>query len=76
MTVTVRRPIWIGPLRAFPQRSNHPSNNITTGRIYQSVIDKERRGEYLGKTVQIIPHITDEIKRCVQIWAPRRTTTS
>ena len=43
------------------------ANNITTGRIYQSVIDKERRGEYLGKTVQIIPHITDEIKRCVQI---------
>ena len=41
-------------------------NNITTGRIYQSVIDKERRGDYLGKTVQIVPHITDEIKRAVK----------
>ncbi len=38
-------------------------NSFTTGRIYQSVIDKERRGEYMGKTVQVIPHITDEIKR-------------
>jgi CTP synthase len=41
-------------------------NNVTTGRIYQSVIEKERRGEYLGKTVQIIPHITDEIKRNIK----------
>ena len=39
------------------------ANNVTTGRIYQTVIDKERRGDYLGKTVQVIPHITDEIKR-------------
>ncbi|MGN0086337.1 MAG: CTP synthase [Alloprevotella sp.] len=39
------------------------NNNVTTGRIYQSVIEKERRGDYLGKTIQIIPHITDEIKR-------------
>ncbi|MBU6280691.1 CTP synthase, partial [bacterium] len=39
------------------------SNNVTTGKIYQSVISKERRGEYLGATVQVIPHITDEIKR-------------
>ncbi len=38
-------------------------NNVTTGRIYQHVIEKERRGEYLGKTIQVIPHITDEIKR-------------
>ena len=43
------------------------ANNVTTGRIYQSVIDKERRGEFLGKTVQVIPHITDEIKHCIQI---------
>ena len=43
------------------------ANNITSGRIYQSVIDKERRGEYLGKTVQVIPHITDEIKRNVKL---------
>ena len=43
------------------------ANNITTGRIYQSVINKERKGEYLGKTVQIIPHITDEIKSRIQL---------
>ncbi len=43
------------------------ANNITTGRIYQSVIDKERKGEYLGKTVQVVPHITDEIKRNVKL---------
>ena len=43
------------------------SNNITTGRIYQNVIEKERRGDYLGKTVQVIPHITDEIKRNVKL---------
>ncbi|MFV0365380.1 MAG: CTP synthase [Mangrovibacterium sp.] len=43
------------------------ANNVTTGRIYQEVINKERRGDYLGKTVQIIPHITDEIKRRVKI---------
>ncbi|GAB1374382.1 hypothetical protein MASR1M46_12660 [Bacteroidales bacterium] len=39
------------------------ANTATTGRIYRSVIDKERQGAYLGKTVQVIPHITDEIKR-------------
>lgn len=43
------------------------ANNVTTGRIYQTVIDKERKGDYLGKTVQIIPHITDEIKRRVML---------
>ncbi len=43
------------------------ANNVTTGRIYQEVINKERRGDYLGKTVQIIPHITDEIKRRIKI---------
>jgi CTP synthase len=41
-------------------------NNFTTGRIYENVIRKERRGDYLGATVQVIPHITDEIKRCIQ----------
>ncbi|MCK5781744.1 MAG: CTP synthase [Flavobacteriales bacterium] len=49
---------------------NHPTsqaNNVTTGRIYQSVIDKERKGEFLGKTVQVIPHITNEIKDRVRI---------
>ncbi len=40
------------------------ANNVTTGKIYKSVIDKERRGDYLGGTVQVIPHITDEIKKC------------
>ncbi len=43
------------------------ANNVTTGRIYQSVINKERKGEFLGKTVQVIPHITDEIKHCIKI---------
>lgn len=43
------------------------ANNITTGRIYQTVINKERRGDYLGKTVQVIPHITDEIKRRIKL---------
>ncbi|MDR1115134.1 MAG: CTP synthase [Tannerella sp.] len=43
------------------------ANNITTGRIYQNVIEKERRGDFLGKTVQVIPHITDEIKRNVKL---------
>jgi CTP synthase len=43
------------------------ANNVTTGRIYQSVINKERKGEFLGKTIQVIPHITDEIKRRIQI---------
>ncbi len=43
------------------------ANNVTTGRIYQSVINKERKGEFLGKTVQVIPHITDEIKNRIQI---------
>ncbi len=47
-------------------RTTH-ANNVTTGRIYQSVINKERRGDYLGKTVQIIPHITDEIKRNIKL---------
>ena len=42
-------------------------NNVTTGRIYQSVINKERKGDYLGKTVQVVPHVTDEIKRCIQL---------
>jgi len=43
------------------------ANNITSGRIYQSVIEKERRGDYLGKTVQVVPHITDEIKRNIKL---------
>jgi len=57
----------LGHYERFLDVRTSQANNITTGRIYQSVIDKERRGEYLGRTVQVIPHITDEIKRCVQI---------
>ena len=57
----------LGHYERFLNVHTTQAHNITTGRIYQSVIDKERRGEYLGKTVQIIPHITDEIKRCIQL---------
>ncbi|MEM3811559.1 MAG: CTP synthase, partial [Thermoplasmata archaeon] len=46
-------------------------NNITTGKVYQTVIEKERKGDYLGKTVQIIPHITDEIKRRINYVAKK-----
>jgi len=52
----------LGHYERFLNIRTSQDNNVTTGRIYQSVIDKERRGEYLGKTVQVIPHITDEIK--------------
>ena len=57
----------LGHYERFTNIRTSRANNITTGRIYQSVIDKERRGDYLGKTVQIIPHITDEIKRNVKL---------
>ncbi len=53
----------LGHYERFLNTPTSQANNVTTGRIYQTVIDKERRGEYLGKTVQVIPHITDEIKR-------------
>lgn len=56
----------LGHYERFTDIKTSRANNVTTGRIYQSVIDKERRGDYLGKTVQIIPHITDEIKRNVK----------
>ena len=52
----------LGHYERFLNIRTSQDNNVTTGRIYQSVIDKERRGDYLGKTVQVIPHITDEIK--------------
>lgn len=57
----------LGHYERFTNIRTSRANNITTGRIYQNVIDKERRGDYLGKTVQIIPHITDEIKRNVKL---------
>ena len=57
----------LGHYERFLGRPTSQANNVTTGRIYQSVINKERRGEFLGKTVQVIPHITDEIKRRIQL---------
>ncbi|NNK39387.1 MAG: CTP synthase [Winogradskyella sp.] len=57
----------LGHYERFLNVTTSQANNVTTGRIYQSVIDKERRGEFLGKTVQVIPHITDEIKHRIQI---------
>lgn len=56
----------LGHYERFTNVPTTRANNVTTGRIYQSVIDRERRGDYLGKTVQIVPHITDEIKRNVK----------
>jgi len=57
----------LGHYERFTNVHTTKANNVTTGRIYQSVIDKERRGDYLGKTVQIIPHVTDEIKRNIKL---------
>jgi len=57
----------LGHYERFLDTPTSQANNVTTGRIYQAVINKERRGEYLGKTVQVIPHITDEIKNRIQI---------
>ena len=56
----------LGHYERFLNVPTSQANNITTGRIYQNVIDKERNGEYLGKTVQVIPHITDEIKKNIR----------
>ncbi len=55
----------LGHYERFVRSRTGKSSNFTTGKIYESVIRKERRGEYLGGTVQVIPHITDEIKRCI-----------
>lgn len=57
----------LGHYERFLNVSTSQANNVTTGRIYQSVIEKERRGEFLGKTVQVIPHITNEIKERIQL---------
>jgi len=56
----------LGHYERFTTARMSKNNNLTTGRVYDRVITKERRGEYLGKTVQVIPHITDEIKNFVQ----------
>ncbi|MCC6581915.1 MAG: CTP synthase, partial [Phycisphaeraceae bacterium] len=57
----------LGHYERFLSVPTSQANNVTTGKIYQSVIDKERRGDYLGKTVQVIPHITDEIKSRIRL---------
>ncbi len=57
----------LGHYERFTSIQTTKNNNVTTGKIYKSVIEKERRGEFLGKTVQVIPHITDEIKRRIQL---------
>src|SRR5512147_1035116 len=59
----------LGHYERFTNARMTRSNNFTTGRIYEAVISKERRGEYLGATVQVIPHITDEIKARVRAGA-------
>ncbi|HET9947394.1 MAG TPA: CTP synthase [Longimicrobiales bacterium] len=60
----------LGHYERFIDESLSQANNVTTGRIYQNVINKERRGDYLGSTVQVIPHITDEIKSAIRRLAP------
>src|SRR6201989_2307082 len=60
----------LGHYERFIDRSLSQLNNVTTGRIYLNVITKERRGEYLGSTVQVIPHITDEIKSAIKRMSP------
>jgi CTP synthase len=59
----------LGHYERFVRMTATRNNNFTTGRIYENVIRKERRGDYLGGTVQVIPHITDEIKRCIRLGA-------
>ena len=59
----------LGHYERFLNVETSQANNITTGRIYQSVINKERKGDYLGRTVQVIPHITDEIKENIKFLA-------
>ena len=59
----------LGHYERFIQTQMSRLNNFTSGRIYENVIKKERKGEYLGSTVQVIPHITNEIKRCIKLGA-------
>jgi len=56
----------LGHYERFLGNPSSQDNNVTTGRIYQTVINKERAGDYLGKTVQVVPHITDEIKKRIR----------
>lgn len=62
----------LGHYERFLNVPTSQANSVTTGRVYQTVINKERRGDYLGKTVQIIPHITDEIKERIQLLGKDR----
>ncbi|HLV52523.1 MAG TPA: CTP synthase [Cryomorphaceae bacterium] len=57
----------LGHYERFLNVRTSQANNVTTGRVYQNVINRERRGDYLGKTVQVVPHITDEIIRCIKL---------
>src|SRR2546430_3392951 len=59
----------LGHYERFVRTTTGRNSNFTTGRIYERVIAKERRGDYLGATVQVIPHITDEIKRSIKLGA-------
>ena len=61
----------LGHYERFTGIETTRDNSVTTGRIYQHVIDRERRGDYLGKTIQVVPHITDEIKRRIQLNATK-----
>ncbi|MDR2424230.1 MAG: CTP synthase [Prevotellaceae bacterium] len=62
----------LGHYERFLNACTTQANNVTTGRIYQSVINKERKGEFLGKTVQVIPHITDEIKYRIKLLGSKK----
>jgi CTP synthase len=57
----------LGHYERYLDAPTSQNNNVTTGKIYQTVIEKERKGDFLGKTVQVIPHITNEIKRRIKI---------
>jgi CTP synthase len=63
----------LGHYERFTGIETSRDNSVTTGRIYLSVIERERRGDYLGKTIQVVPHITDEIKRRIQVNASKKT---
>src|SRR5512135_2426225 len=63
----------LGHYERFTNSRITRASNFTTGTVYQTVIQQERRGDYLGKTVQVVPHITDEIKRRIQALATAET---
>src|SRR5471030_385107 len=63
----------LGHYERFTNTSTSRNSNWTTGKIYQSVIQKERRGDYLGRTVQVIPHITNEIKEAILAVSDRKS---